>query len=78
MFTVPLTDFGCGNSAATAVPRNFLSREIAPISDAYEAVQVERTVQLADESRFVHVATVDQAARDHRELAFFGGKVTPP
>ena len=78
-FTVLLTDLSdSGNASATAVPRNFLGLEIAPISTAYEAVSPNERFNWLMNHELVHIATVDQAARpDRRARAFFGGKVTP-
>jgi hypothetical protein len=77
--SVLLTDFSdAGNAAASAVPRNFLGIEIAPISTAYEAVSPNERFNWLMNHELVHIATVDEAARpDRRARAFFGGKVTP-
>ena len=77
--TVLLTDFSdSGNASATAVPRDFLALEIAPISTAYEAVSPNERFNWLMNHELVHIATVDQAALpDRRARAFFGGKVLP-
>jgi len=77
--TVLLTDFSdTGNASATAVPRDFLGLEIAPISTAYEAVSPNERFNWLMNHELVHIATVDQAARsDRKARAFFGGKVAP-
>jgi hypothetical protein len=78
-FTVLLTDFSdAGNASATAVPRNFLAIEIAPISTAYEAISPNERFNWLMNHELVHIATVDQQTRsDRRARAFFGGKVAP-
>ena len=75
--TVILTDFGdSGNAAATAVPRNLLALEVAPLSTAYEAVSGNERFNWLMNHELVHIATTDQATRsDRRARAFFGGKV---
>jgi hypothetical protein len=77
--TVLLTDFSdAGNASATAVPRDFLSLEITPISTAYEAISPNERFNWLLNHELVHIATTDQAARpDRRARAFFGGKVSP-
>ena len=66
-FTVLLTDFSdSGNASATAVPRDFLGIEIAPISTAYEAVSPNERFNWLMNHELVHIATVDQAARADR------------
>ncbi len=77
--TVLLNDFSdTGNASASAVPRNFLSVQISPISAAYEAISPNERFNWIMNHELVHIATVDEAARpDRRARAFFGGKVLP-
>lgn len=77
--SVLLNDFSdIGNASATAVPRNFLSVETAPISTAYETVSPNERFNWLMNHELVHIATVDGATTgDRRARAFFGGKVVP-
>jgi hypothetical protein len=77
--TLFLNDFGdMGNASATAIPRDFLSIQTAPISTAYEAVSPNERFNWLLNHEMVHIATTDGAATaDKRARAFFGGKVLP-
>jgi hypothetical protein len=77
--TVILNDYSdAGNASATAVPRNFLSVETAPLSNAYETVTPNERMNWLMNHELVHITMVDQAAKaDRRARAAFGGKVMP-
>jgi hypothetical protein len=67
-----------GNASAGAVPRNYLSVEIEPISYAFETVPGNERLNTLANHEMVHITTQDMAAA--RDLFFrkaFGGKVSP-
>lgn len=71
-------DSDAGNASAAAVPRNLLSVETAPLSNAYETVSPNERMNWLMNHELVHIAMVDQATRaDRRARAAFGGKVMP-
>jgi hypothetical protein len=77
--TVLLVDFeDSGNASATAVPRNAVTVQEAPLSFAFETIAGNDRMNIIMNHEMVHVATMDQATR--RDRAFrrlFGGKVAP-
>ena len=61
--TVLLTDFAdSGNAGATAVPRNSLGIQIAPLSFAFETIPANERMNTIMNHELVHVVTMDQAA----------------
>ena len=77
--TVLLDDFtDFGNAAATAVPRNFIKLDIAPLSFAFETVAANERMNWLMNHELVHVVAADQAAGSERFFrGFFQGKVLP-
>ena len=77
--TVLLLDFSdSGNAAATVVPRDLLTVQIAPLSFAFETLAANERLNTIMNHELVHIATMDQAARsDRRFRRLFGGKVNP-
>ena len=77
--TVLLVDFSdSGNAAATVVPRNLLSVQIAPLSFAFETLAANERLNTIMNHELVHIATMDQAARSDRLFRrAFRGKVNP-
>ncbi len=77
--TTLLTDFrDYGNAGATAVPRNTLLFDIAPISTTFETFTGSERFYTLMNHELVHIVTTDQATEaDKRMRRFFGGKVTP-
>jgi WD40 repeat protein len=77
--TVLLNDYSDeGNAGTTAVPRNEMLVEIAPINFAFETVTPNERVNWLMNHEMVHVVTVDKAARPDRFFrTIFGGKVMP-
>jgi len=75
--TVLLDDFAdSGNAAATAVPRNFVKVDMAPLSFAFETVVANERVNWLMNHELVHVTAVDQAASSERFFrGLFFGKV---
>jgi hypothetical protein len=77
--TVLLLDFqDSGNASATAVPRNAVTVQIAPLGYAFETIAGNDRMNLIMNHELVHVAAMDQATR--RDRAFrqlFAGKVVP-
>jgi len=75
--TVLLDDFAdSGNAAATAVPRNFVKVDMAPLSFAFETVVANERVNWLMNHELVHVTAVDQAASSERFFrGLFRGKV---
>ena len=75
--TVLLDDFAdSGNAAATAVPRNFVKVDMAPLSFAFETVVANERVNWLMNHELVHVTAVDQAAGSERFFrGLFAGKV---
>jgi hypothetical protein len=76
--TVLLDDFAdSGNAAATAVPRNFVKVDMAPLSFAFETVVANERVNWLMNHELVHVTAVDQAAGSERFFrGLFAGKVS--
>jgi hypothetical protein len=77
--TVLLADFeDHGNAGASAVPRNSLMVQMAPLSFAFETIAANERMNTIMNHELVHVSTMDQAtARDRRFRRLFGGKVAP-
>jgi hypothetical protein len=77
--TVLLTDLSdSGNAGASAVPRNFLGIQIAPLNFAFETIAANDRMNTIMNHELVHVATMDRAAgRDRFFRHLFGGKVLP-
>jgi hypothetical protein len=75
--TVLLDDFAdSGNAAATAVPRNFVKVDMAPLSFAFETVVANERINWLMNHELVHVTSVDQAAGSERFFrGLFRGKV---
>jgi hypothetical protein len=77
--TVLLVDFeDSGDASATAVPRNAVTVQEAPLSFAFETIAGNDRMNIIMNHEMVHVAAMDQATR--RDRAFrrlFGGKVAP-
>ena len=58
-----LTDFSdSGNAAATVVPRDVVTVQIAPLSFAFETIAGNERMNTIMNHELVHVATMDQAA----------------
>jgi len=76
--TVLLDDFAdSGNAAATAVPRNFVKVDMAPLSFAFETVVANERINWLMNHELVHVTAVDQAAGSERFFrGLFRGKVS--
>jgi hypothetical protein len=77
--TVLLLDFqDSGDASATAVPRNAVMVQAAPLSFAFETIAGNDRLNIIMNHELVHVATMDQAARADRFFRrLFGGKVMP-
>jgi hypothetical protein len=77
--TVLLVDFeDSGNASATAVPRNAVTVQIAPLNYAFETIAGNDRMNVIMNHELVHVAAMDQAARSDRMWRrLFGGKVMP-
>jgi hypothetical protein len=77
--TVLLSDFtDSGNAAASAVPRNFVKLDMAPLSFAFETVVANERVNFVMSHELVHVTSSDQAAGSERFFrGLFRGKVSP-
>ncbi len=77
--TVLLADFSdAGNAGASAVPRNVLTVQIAPLSYAFETIPSNERMNAIMNHEMVHIVSMDQAsARDRLFRALFGGKVMP-
>jgi hypothetical protein len=77
--TVLLTDFSdVGNAGADAVPRDFVTVRIAPLSFAYETFTASERMAYLMNHELVHVVTTDRAAgRDRVFRNLFRGKVAP-
>jgi hypothetical protein len=75
--TVLLDDFAdSGNAAATAVPRNFVKVDVAPLSFAFESVVSNERLNWLMNHELVHVTESDQAAGGERFFrGLFRGKV---
>jgi hypothetical protein len=77
--TVLLTDFSdAGNASAEAVPRDFVTLRIAPMSFAFETFTASERMSYLMNHELVHVMTSDRPApRDQFFRQLFRGKVTP-
>jgi hypothetical protein len=75
--TVLLKDFAdYGNAGASALPRNTLRFDIAPVSYAFETFSASERMYSIMNHELIHVATMDMASeQDRRWRRFFGGKV---
>jgi len=75
--TVLLTDFAdYGNAGASAVPRNSVLVDIAPLPLTFETSAPAERMYTFMNHEMVHVATMDQPApADNRYRKLFGGKV---
>ncbi len=75
--TVILTDFSdYGNAAASAIPRNSLFVDIAPIPLTFETSAPAERICTIMNHELVHISTTDQAAsQDFFWRKWFGGKV---
>ncbi len=74
-----LTDISdSGNAAATVVPRDVVTVEIAPLNFAFETISGNERMNILMNHELVHIATMDQAAGSDRFFrTLFGGKVAP-
>ncbi len=72
-----LTDISdSGNAAATVVPRDVVTVEIAPLNFAFETISGNERMNILMNHELVHIATMDQAAGSDRFFrTLFGGKV---
>jgi len=77
--TVLLKDFSdYGNAAASAVPRNRLMFDVAPLLFTFETLPPNERLCLLTNHELVHVVTMDQAtSSDKAARRFFAGKVLP-
>jgi hypothetical protein len=77
--TVLLTDFSdSGNAGATAVPRDFVGVQIAPLSASMETLATNERMNVIMNHELVHVAAMDEASGGDRFFRrLFGGKVNP-
>ncbi len=77
--TVLLLDFqDSGDASATAVPRNAVTVQTAPLSFAFETIAGNDRLNIIMNHELVHVAAMDQAAASDRAFRrLFGGKVMP-
>jgi hypothetical protein len=77
--TVLLVDFeDSGNASATAVPRNTVTVQIAPLNSAFETIAGNDRMNIIMNHELVHVAEMDAAAPSDRFFrTLFGGKVAP-
>ena len=77
--TVLLTDFSdAGNASAEAVPRDFVTLRIAPMSFAFETFTASERMSYLMNHELVHVMTNDRPApRDRLFRQLFRGKVAP-
>jgi hypothetical protein len=77
--TVLLNDFSdFGNAGARAVPRDFVTVDIAPLSFAYETVTANERMNMLMNHELVHVASMDESAGSDRFFrGLFRGKVMP-
>jgi len=77
--TVLLTDFSdAGNASAEAVPRDFITLRIAPMSFAFETFTASERMSYLMNHELVHVMTNDRPApRDRFFRQLFRGKVAP-
>ena len=74
-----LTDISdSGNAAASTVPRDVVTVEIAPLNFAFETISGNERMNILMNHELVHIATMDQAGRSDRLFrSLFGGKVVP-
>ncbi len=77
--SVLLEDFGdYGHGAATAIPSNFISIGIAPLSYTYETLPANERMSWMMNHESIHIVMGDNANRaDRRFRALFFGKVAP-
>jgi len=77
--TVLLLDLeDTGNASATAVPRNQVTVQIAPLNFAFETIAGNDRMNIIMNHELLHVVAMDQAAgRDRLFRRLFGGKVVP-
>ena len=77
--TVFLKDYSdYGNAAASAIPRNTLLIDVAPISFTFETFTTSERMCTLMNHELVHIVTTDQATgSDMRARKFFGGKISP-
>ncbi len=77
--SVVLRDYSdAGNASAGAVPRNYISVEIEPLSFVFETELGNERLNTIANHEIVHITTQDMAAaRDNFFRKVFGGKVTP-
>jgi hypothetical protein len=77
--TVLLTDFtDAGNAAARSAPNDALLIDIAPMARSFETLSPSERIFMIANHELVHVATMDQWARqDARWRGLFGGKLVP-
>jgi hypothetical protein len=67
-----------GNASATAVPRNSLLVQVAPLNFAFETIAGNDRMNIIMNHELVHVVAMDQAARSDRLWrTLFRGKVMP-
>jgi hypothetical protein len=67
-----------GDASATAVPRNTVIVQAAPLSFAFETIAGNDRVNIIMNHELVHIAAMDPAARSDRAFRrLFGGKVAP-
>ena len=67
-----------GNASATAVPRDSLMIQVAPLSFAFETIAGNDRMNIIMNHELVHVVAMDQAAKSDRMWRrLFGGKVAP-
>lgn len=74
-----LTDISdTGNAAASTVPRDVVTVEIAPLNFAFETISGNERMNILMNHELVHIATMDQSAGADRFFrTLFGGKVVP-
>ena len=74
-----LTDISdSGNAAASTVPRDVVTVEIAPLNFAFETISGNERMNILMNHELVHIATMDQAGGSERFFrSLFGGKVVP-
>ena len=77
--TALLLDFeDSGNASATAVPRNSVNVQVAPLSFAFETIAGNDRMNIIMNHELLHVVAMDQATRrDRMWRRLFRGKVMP-
>ena len=77
--TTLLVDFGdYGNASASAVPRNTLMLDIAPLSTAFETMTANERFFLLMNHELTHIVMTDMAtSADKSTRRLFSGKVLP-